>query len=98
VTTTNIPGVASEESSVRKPDCSISTYFKSVLKGNIPSKLLFLQPVKKGKDKKTNEKKAAAPKIDVAKALKAVESIKGTIEGIKEEHVRDLLFKKIDRP
>ena len=96
VTTTNIAGVAFEESSVRQPDCSISTYFKSVLKGNIPSKLLFLQPVKKGKDKKTNEKKAAAPKIDVAKALKAVESMKGTIEGIKDDHVRELLFKKID--
>ena len=96
LTTTVIPGSTSGDSSVRQPDCDITSFFKNVLQGNIPSKLLFLPSIKKGKGKNATRKRDAPPKIDISKALSTVATMKGAIECVKEEHIKMLLHRHID--
>jgi len=85
-------------STVRQPDCLVLKYFQMVLKGNIPAKLLFLQPpTKTSKNKKKKEKASPAKKVNIEEAQKLVAGIRGNIEGIDSQHTRDLLTNKIDK-
>ena len=93
VTTTNIPDVSPSVSSLRKPDCDISSFFRSVLQGDIPAKLLFHQPVKV-EDKKAKGNKQ---KIDFAKAKQEAMSIIASIECLQDKHIRGVLTRKIKK-
>jgi len=85
-------------STVRQPDCVVLKYFQMVLKGNIPAKLLFLQPqTKTSQNKKKKEKASPAKKVNKEEAQKLVLGIRATIDVIESQRTRDLLTDKIDK-